>query len=99
MALDKNKRNQNPAHTMHMLKESRKRSTKAPDVLAIPYTGEKASEMILEQDVPRFEIVGIEVKGVPGVRVINQPISPPGPPPRRPKPRTPKPPKPPKPKA
>jgi len=79
---------------MHIVKEPRKRSRKTPDVFAISCTGENASEGILEHDVPRFEIVGIEVKGVPGVRVINQPISPPPPPPPKPKPHPPKPPKP-----
>jgi hypothetical protein len=84
---------------MHIVKQPSKRSTNTADVFAISCTAEKASEAILEHEVPRFEIVEIEVRGLPGVRVINQPISPPPPPPPTPKPRPRKPRKPPKPKA
>jgi hypothetical protein len=45
-------------------------------------------------DLANFEIVGIEVKGIPSVRVINQPILAPTP---KPKPEAPPPPPPPPP--
>jgi hypothetical protein len=63
---------------MHMVKKSRKRSRKTPDVLAILLTGEQKS--IPEHDVAKFEIVGIEVKGIPNLRVRNQPVHEPPPP-------------------
>ena len=60
---------------MDMVTKSRKRSRKTSDLLAIPLPEDH------EHDLAKFEILGIEVTGVPGVRVINQPIGPP--PPRR----------------
>lgn len=81
--------------------KSRKRSTKTPDLLAIRFPADqkrKARERIHEHDLAKFEILGIEVKGVPNVRVINQPIGPP-PTPRPPRPPKPRPPKRPKPTA
>ena len=74
---------------MHMVKKSIKRSRKTPDVLVITLTEEqkkKARESIREHDVAKFEIVGIEVKGIPSVRVRNQPIHAPTPPPTPPPP-------------
>jgi hypothetical protein len=62
---------------MHMLRKSIKRSRKTSDVR--------------EHDVAKFEIVGIEVKGIPNVRVKNQPVQP------RPPTPTPTPPPPPPP--
>jgi len=75
-----------------MVKKSRKRSRKTPDVLPIILTGEqkkKARESIREHDVAKFEIVGIEVKGIPSVRVRNQPVHEPTPPTPTPTPPTP----------
>jgi hypothetical protein len=57
---------------MHMLKKSRKRSRKTPDVR--------------EHDVAKFEIVGIEVKGIPSVRVSDHPVQKPTPTPEPPPP-------------
>ena len=57
---------------MNVVKTSIKRSRKTPDVLAIPLTGEQKKEAkgkILEHGVAKFEIVGIEVKGIPNLRV------------------------------
>ena len=52
-------------------------------------------ENVREQDVAKFEIVGIEVKGVPNVRVKNQPVQPSPPTPTPPPKPTPTPPPPP----
>jgi hypothetical protein len=96
--LDKKEQSQNPAVNMDMVTKSRKRSRKTSDLLAITLPEDqkrKARERIHEHDLAKFEIVGIEVKGVPSVRVINQPITPPPPPPPTPKP--PPPPRPPRP--
>ena len=81
---------------MHMLKTSRKRSRKTPDLFAIPLTEDqkrKARGRIREHDLAKFEIVGIEVKGIPSVRVVNTiheptptPTPPPSPPPPPPPP-------------
>jgi len=81
---------------MDVVTKSRKRSRKTSDLLAIPLPEDqkrKARPRIHEHDLAKFEILGIEVKGVPGVRVINQPIGPPPPPPK-PKPPPPPPPRP-----
>jgi hypothetical protein len=71
-----------------MVTKSRKRSRKTSDWLAITLPEDqkrKARERIHEHDLANFEIVGIEVKGIPSVRVINQPIlaPPPKPKPKR----------------
>jgi hypothetical protein len=79
-----------------MVTESRKRSRKTSDLLAITLPEDqkrKARERIHEHDLANFEIVGIEVKGIPSVRVINQPFIAPTPKPkpkRKPKPRRPR---------
>jgi hypothetical protein len=65
-----------------MLKKSGKRSGKTPDMLVITPTDEqkkKATESIRKHEVAKFEIVGIEVKGVPSVRVSNHPVQQPTP--------------------
>jgi hypothetical protein len=80
-----------------MLKTSRKRSRKTPDLFAITLTedqNKKARESIREHDLAKFEIAGIEVKGVPRVRVINT-IHTPTPTPTPPSPPPPPPPPPP----
>jgi hypothetical protein len=92
-ALDKKKETQNSAE-MHALKISRKRSTKTPNVLVTTLTEEqrkKVGESVRKYDVAKFEIVGVEVKGIPSVRLSNHPIEQPPPSP------TPKPPPPPPP--
>jgi len=79
---------------MHMPKKSGKRSEKAPEVLTISPAEEqkeKARESVRKHDVAKLEIVGIEVKGIPSVRVSNHPIQKPTPP----TPPTPPPPPPP----
>jgi len=81
---------------MHTLKASRKRSRKTPD-LVTTLTEEqrkKARESIRKHDVAKLEIVGIEVKGIPSVRVSNHPVHEPVPTPT-PTPPTPPPPPPP----
>jgi hypothetical protein len=85
---------------MNMVTKSRKRSRKTSDLLAITLPEDqkrKARERIHEHDLANFEIVGIEVKGIPSVRVINQPITAPTPTPT-PEPEPPPPPPPPPPK-
>jgi hypothetical protein len=85
---------------MDMVTKSRKRSRKTSDLLAITVPEDhkrKARERIHEHDLAKFEIVGIEVKGVPSVRVINQPIGAPQPPPPTPTPEPSPPPPPPRP--
>jgi hypothetical protein len=82
---------------MYTVEKSRKRSRKRPDVLAIALTRgqkKKSRANILEHDIAKFEIVGIEVKGVPSVRVRNQPIHEPPPPTPTPTPPNPPPPQP-----
>jgi hypothetical protein len=79
---------------MHALKTSRKRSIKRLGVLVATLTEEqrkKVGESVRKHDVAKFEIVGIEVKGIPSVRVSNHPIhtptpTPPPPPPPPPPP-------------
>ena len=73
-----------------MVTESRERSRKTSDLLAITLP-EDQRERIHEHDLTNFEIVGIEVKGIPSVRVKNVYMAPtpkPKPKPKRkPKPR------------
>jgi hypothetical protein len=85
---------------MNMVTKSRKRSRKTSDLLAITLPEDqkrKARERIHEPGLANFEIVGIEVKGIPSVRVINQPIIAPTPTPKpeAPPPSPPPPPPPP----
>jgi len=83
-----------------MLKKSIKRSRMAPGGFVNTLTREhkrKVRENIREHDVAKFEIVGIEVKGVPNVRVKNQPVQPSPPTPTPPPKPTPTPPPPPPP--
>jgi hypothetical protein len=87
-ALDKKKETQNSAE-MHALKTSRKRSIKTPNVLVTTLTEEqrkKAGESVRKHDAAKFEIVGIQVKGIPNVRVSNHPVQKPTPTPPEPPP-------------
>jgi hypothetical protein len=83
---------------MHMPKKSGKPSLKPSDVLATKLTDEQrkeTGETGPRYDVAKYEIVGIEVKGVPNVRVSNHPIQQPAPPSPTPTPTPPTPPPPP----
>jgi hypothetical protein len=74
---------------MHTLKTSRKPSIKLPDLLVTTPTEEqqeKAEESVRQRDMAEFEIVGIEVKGIPSVRVSNHPVQPAPPSPTPPPP-------------
>jgi len=84
---------------MHTLKTSRKTSIKLPDLLVTTVTAEqreKAEESVRKHEVAEFGIVGIEVKGIPSVRMSNHPIQP-APPSPTPDPTPPPPPPPPPP--
>jgi hypothetical protein len=96
-ALDKKEEGQNPVN-MHMPKKSGKPSLKPSGVLATKLTDEQrkeTGESGPQYDVAKYEIVGIEVKGVPNVRVSNHPIQQPAPPSPTPTPTPPTPPPPP----